>query len=143
MSCSVSVVWSHPVLSLCCTEHGMYHGVIQSDRITVVAMSRSGQLGQRCTVVACTSASALVTYEHASEIREPSGVPRAAKPFFIPMIHSPSGAKGHVTAPELPSQEGRAPSPGTRGSVGAHLSKEARSEAVGHMAAPELTTARR
>jgi hypothetical protein len=50
---------------------------------------------------------------------------------------------GHVEAPELPSQEGRARSHGTRGSAGAHLSKEAKFGAVGHMAALELTLARR
>jgi hypothetical protein len=44
------------------------------------------------------------------------------KPFFIPMVHSPSGAVGHLAAPELPSQEGRAPRRGTRGSTGAPLS---------------------
>jgi hypothetical protein len=49
-------------------------------------------------------------------------VPRAAKPFFIPVVHSPPGAVGHVAAPELPSQEGKAPSRGTRGSTGAPLS---------------------
>jgi hypothetical protein len=35
------------------------------------------------------------------------------------------------------------PSPGTRGSAGAHLSKEARSGVVGHVAASVLTSARR
>jgi hypothetical protein len=88
-------------------------------------------------------------------------VPRAAKSFFIPMVHSPPGAVGHVAAPELPlrkaepravghvtapelhSHEGRAQSPGTRGNTGAHLNKEVRSEAVGHVAAPELISARR
>jgi hypothetical protein len=64
-------------------------------------------------------------------------VPRAAKPFFISGVHNPPGAVGHVVAPELPSQEGRALSRGTRDDVGAHLSKEVRSEAVGHVAAPE------
>jgi hypothetical protein len=44
------------------------------------------------------------------ETREPSCVPRAAKPFFIPVVHSPLGAKGQVLAPELPSQKGRTPS---------------------------------
>jgi hypothetical protein len=48
-----------------------------------------------------------------------------------------------VTAPELPSQEGRARSRGTRGSTGAHLVKQARSRADGHVAASELTSARR
>jgi hypothetical protein len=50
---------------------------------------------------------------------------------------------GHVVAPELPSQEGRAWSPGTRGNAGAHLSKEVRSGAAGRVAAPELTSVKR
>jgi hypothetical protein len=50
MSCTASAAWSRPVLSLYCTEHGMSHGVVLSGCITSVAMSRSGQLGQRCTV---------------------------------------------------------------------------------------------
>jgi hypothetical protein len=50
MSCTVSAAWSHTVLSLYCTEHGMYRGVILSDRITSVAMSRSSQLGRHCTI---------------------------------------------------------------------------------------------
>jgi hypothetical protein len=45
MCCTASVAWSHLVLSLCCTEHGPYYGVILSGHITSVAMSRSGQLG--------------------------------------------------------------------------------------------------
>jgi hypothetical protein len=49
----------------------------------------------------------------------------------------------HVAAPELPSLKDRAPSRGTRGSVGAHLSKEVRSGTTEHVAAPELTSARR
>jgi hypothetical protein len=77
------------------------------------------------------------------ETREPSCVSRAAKPFFIPMVHSLPGAVEHVAAPELPSQEGRARSHETRGSDGAHLKKETRSGVVGHMAASELTSARR
>jgi hypothetical protein len=47
-------------------------------------------------------------HERAVETREPSCVPRAAKCFFIPVVHIPPGAVGHVIAPELPSQEGRA-----------------------------------
>jgi hypothetical protein len=70
-------------------------------------------------------------------------VPRAAKPLFIPMVHSPPGAMGHVAELELPSQEGRAQSCGTRGSTEPHLVKEARSRAEGRVAAPELTSARR
>jgi hypothetical protein len=105
---------------------------------------------------------------------------RIAKSFFIPVAHSPPGAVGHVAAPEIPSQEGRAPSRGTRdstraplsgrqspeswdmwqhrssprqggkvrswgkrGSVGAHLSKEARSSAPEHVVALEPTSAGR
>jgi hypothetical protein len=70
-------------------------------------------------------------------------VPRAAKLFFIPVVHSPLGAVEHVAVLELPSQEGRAPSHRTRGSAGAHLSKEARFRTVGHVAVAEFTSARR
>jgi hypothetical protein len=65
------------------------------------------------------------------------------KPFFIPVVHSPPGTMGHVAAPELPSQEGRARSRGTRGSTGAHFNKEARSGAEGHMTVLELTSVSR
>jgi hypothetical protein len=70
-------------------------------------------------------------------------VSRIAKSFFIPVVHSPLGVVGHVVAPELPSQGGRARSHGTCGSIGAHLVREARSGAEGHVAAPELTSVRR
>jgi hypothetical protein len=50
MSCPMSTAWSCPVLSLCCTEHGMSCDAVLSGHITAVAMSRSGQLGRRCTV---------------------------------------------------------------------------------------------
>jgi hypothetical protein len=93
--------------------------------------------------VACTSAGASVTHEHDLETCEPSWMPRAAKPFFIPGVHSPPGAVRHVAAPELPSQKVKDLSRGTRGSTGAHISKEARSGAAGHVAAAELTLARR
>jgi hypothetical protein len=36
--------------SPCYTEHGQRSGAILSGRITTVAMSRSGQLGLRCTI---------------------------------------------------------------------------------------------
>jgi hypothetical protein len=45
MSCPVSAAWSHHVLSLCCTEHGLSRDAVLLGHITVVAMSRSGQLG--------------------------------------------------------------------------------------------------
>jgi hypothetical protein len=82
-------------------------------------------------------------HERVLETREPSCVLRAAKPFFIHVVHSPLGVMGHVTAPELPSQGGRVLSHGTHGSTGAHLIREARSGAEGHVAAPKLTSARR
>jgi hypothetical protein len=50
MSCTASAAWSRLVLSLCCTEHGQRYSAVMSGRITTVAMSRSGQLGLRCTV---------------------------------------------------------------------------------------------
>jgi hypothetical protein len=50
MSCAASAAWSHPVLSLCYTEHGPYRGAILSGRITSVVMSKSGQLGRCCTI---------------------------------------------------------------------------------------------
>jgi hypothetical protein len=89
-------------------------------------------------------------------------VPRAAKLFFIPVVRSPLGAVEHVTVLKLPSQEGRAPSHGTRDSAGSylskearvwghgtrgsgrvHLSKDARFGAEGHVMTLELTSARR
>jgi hypothetical protein len=50
MSCTASAAWSHHVLSLCCTEHDSYRGVVLSGRITYVAISRSGQLRRHCTI---------------------------------------------------------------------------------------------
>jgi hypothetical protein len=50
-------------------------------------------------------------HERVLETRKPSRVLSAAKPFFIPVVHNPSKAVGHVAAPELPSQEGRASRP--------------------------------
>jgi hypothetical protein len=89
------------------------------------------------------SAGALVTHERGLETREPSCVARTAKPFIIPVVHSPQGAVGHMATPELPSQEGRAQSPGTCGSARAYLSKDVRSRAAGHVTAPEPTLVRR
>jgi hypothetical protein len=50
MSYTVSAAWSRHISSPCYTEHGQRCGVILSGRITTVVMSRSGQLGLRCTV---------------------------------------------------------------------------------------------
>jgi hypothetical protein len=48
-----------------------------------------------------------------------------------------------VTVPELSSRGDRVRCHGIRGSAGAHLGREARSEAEQHVAAPELNSARR
>jgi hypothetical protein len=50
MSCPAPAAWSHPVLLLCCTEHGLSRGAILLGYITTIAMPRSGQLGRCCTV---------------------------------------------------------------------------------------------
>jgi hypothetical protein len=54
-------------------------------------------------------AGALVTCKRVLEMHKPSCGPRAAKPFFIPMVHSSLRAVGHVVPPELsPRGGGRA-----------------------------------
>jgi hypothetical protein len=111
---------------------------------------------------AYTSVGALVMQKRFLKTREPSCMPRAAKPFFIPVVDSPSRAVGHVVAPELPLSGSQSPEPwdtwqhrssphqggkvwsrGTRGSARAHLSKEVRSGVAGHVVAPEPTSAGR
>jgi hypothetical protein len=114
MSCTASAVWSRPVSSPCYTEHGQRCGAIMSGRITTVAMFRSGQLGLRCIVepncsgMSARLAGASVTHDRALDTCEPSCVPRTARPFFIPVVHSPLGAVGYVAAPELSSRGGEA-----------------------------------
>jgi hypothetical protein len=81
--------------------------------------------------------------EQPLETCEPSCVPGAARHFFIPVVHTPLGAVGYVIAPELSSRGGRAQSHETCGSTEAHLVREARFGAEGHVAAPELTSTRR
>jgi hypothetical protein len=41
MFCTLSAVWSHPVLSLCCIEPGLSRDVVLSGRITTVAQGRA------------------------------------------------------------------------------------------------------
>jgi hypothetical protein len=114
MSCTASAAWSHPVSSPCYTEHGQRCGAVLLGRITTVAMSRSGQLGLRCTVepncsgLSARLSGASVTRSHALDTCVSSCVPRAARSFFIPVVHSPLGAVGYVTAPELSSRRGEA-----------------------------------
>jgi hypothetical protein len=45
MSYTASIACSHPILLLCCTKYGPYRSAVLSGHITVVAMSRSGQMG--------------------------------------------------------------------------------------------------
>jgi hypothetical protein len=112
MSCTASAAWSRPVLSLCSTEPDPSRGAVMSDRITTVAMSRSGQLGLCCTVEPnCSGLSARlagtsVAHDRVLDTCEPSCVPGAARPFFIPVVHSLLGAMGYVAAPELSSRGG-------------------------------------
>jgi hypothetical protein len=114
MSCTVLAIWSRPVSSPCYTEHGQRYGAVLSGRITTVAISRSGQLGLRCTVEPNCSgmyarlAGGSVTRDRALDTCEPSCVPGAARPFFIPVVHSSLGAVGYVAAPELSPRGGEA-----------------------------------
>jgi hypothetical protein len=145
MSCTASAAWSHPVSSPCYTEHDQRCCIILSGRITTIAMSRSGQLGLRCTVepncsglyLCLTGTSA--TRDRALDTCEPSCVPGAGRPLFIPVVHSPLETVGYVAAPELssrggeagatwqhrnpPRQGGEVQSRGTCGSAGALLLK--------------------
>jgi hypothetical protein len=114
MSCTMSAAWSRSVSLPCYTEHGQRCGDVLSDRITTVAMYRSGQLGLHCTVelncsgMSARLAGASVTRDLALDTCEPSCVPGAARPFFILVVHSPLGAMGYVAAPELSSRRGEA-----------------------------------
>jgi hypothetical protein len=77
-------------------------------------MCRSGQLGLRCIFEPNCSgmfarlAGATVTRDCALDTCEPSCVPEAGRPFFIPVVHSPLGAVGYVAALELSFQGGEA-----------------------------------
>jgi hypothetical protein len=77
-------------------------------------MSMSGQLNLCCTIESnCSGISARltgdsVTRDCALDTCEPNYVSGAARTFFIPVVHSPLGAVGYVTAPELSSRGGEA-----------------------------------
>jgi hypothetical protein len=109
-------------------------------------MSRSGQLGLRCSIepnysgLSAHLAGASVIRDRALDTCEPSYVPRAARPFFIPMVHSPLGPWGTWQHRSSPLGEVR---PGPRDSAGAHLGREVRSGAEEHVAASERTLAGR
>jgi hypothetical protein len=98
MSCVMSAVWSHPVLSHCCTKHGQRCGVALSGRITTVVISKSGQLGLRCTVAVyphilwammAQVSGVSVTCRHALETCESSRIGRLVKSFFILEVCGP------------------------------------------------------
>jgi hypothetical protein len=105
-------------------------------------------------------ADALLTCERTLETHEPSCVPMAAMPFFIPVVHNLLGGDGTCGStgalpswrqnPEPlytwkrrspPRQGGEVQGHGTCGSAGAHLSRGTRSGAVGHKATSETTLA--
>jgi hypothetical protein len=161
MSRTTSTAWSRPVLLLCCTEHGQHCGAILSGHITTVAMSKSGQLGLRCTIelnysgMSARLAGASVTRDRALDTREPSCMSGVARSFFIPVVHSPLGSwvrgstgalrsgrrgRGHVAAPE-PTSVGRR-GPELRNTLQRRSSPlgEAAPGAMGHVVAPEPTS---
>jgi hypothetical protein len=114
MSCTVSAVWSRSVSSPCYTKHGQRCGAVLSGRITTVAMSRSGQLDLCCSIelncsgMSACLAGASVTLDRTLDTCEPNCMPGAARPFFIPVVHSPLGAVWYVVASELSSRGGEA-----------------------------------
>jgi hypothetical protein len=77
-------------------------------------MSRSGQLGLRCTIepnysgLSAQLAGASVTHDLALDTCEPSCVPGVARHFFIPVVHSSLGAVGYMAALELSPRGGEA-----------------------------------
>jgi hypothetical protein len=125
-------------------------------------MSRSGQLGLRCSVkpncsdMSARLAGASVTRDRALDTCESSCVPRVARP-FIPVVYNPLGAVGYVTAPELSSRGGEghvaALEPTSAGRRGPELRntwqrrssplEEAEPGAMRHVAAPKPTSAGR
>jgi hypothetical protein len=61
-----------------------------------------------CSDLSARLVGASVTHDRALVTCEPSCVPGAARPFFIPVVHSPLGAVGYVVAPEISSRGGEA-----------------------------------
>jgi hypothetical protein len=114
MSYTMSAAWSRHVSSPYYIEHGQRCGAVLSGRITIVVMSKSGQLDMCCTVeLNCSGmstrlAGASVTRDHTLDTCELSYVYGAGRSFFIPVVHNPLGAVGYVTAPKLSSQRGEA-----------------------------------
>jgi hypothetical protein len=111
MPCTMSATWSHHVSSPCYTEHGQRRGAVLTGHITIVVMSTSGQMDMHCTVepncsgMSVCLACASVTRDRALNTYEPSCVPEATRPFFIPAVHSPLE---YVAASKLSSRGGKA-----------------------------------
>jgi hypothetical protein len=146
MSCMTSAALSHPILSLCCTEPGPSRGAVLSGRITTVDMSRSGQLGQRCTVemhcsglhvCRCLSNARVCLGKHVSLV---ACLGQLSLSLFL---WSTARRWLRDTWQHRSSPLKKTRSRETRGSTRAHLVKEAMSKAEGHVAAPELTSTRR
>jgi hypothetical protein len=127
ISCPMSTALSRHVSSPYYTEHGQCCGAVLSDRITTVAISRSGQLGLCCTVESNCSdlsarlAAASVTRDRDLDTCELSCVPGATSPFFIPVVTACWGLGGtwQHRSPPL---------------------KETEPRVMGHVAAPEPTS---
>jgi hypothetical protein len=143
MSCTVSAAWSRTVSSPCYTEYGQRCGVVLMGHITTVAMSKSGQLGLRCTVepncsgISTRLVGASVTRDRILDTGEPSYVPGAARPLFILVVHNLAGVVDTWQHRSSSLGEARA---GPRGSARADLGREARSGAEEHVAALELSS---
>jgi hypothetical protein len=90
-----------------------------------------------CSDMSARLASASLTRDRALDTCEPSCIPGVARPFFIPMVHSPLGAVGYVAAPEPSSREGEAGAMWQRRSSPLG---EAEPRAMGHVAALESTS---
>jgi hypothetical protein len=157
MSYTTSAAWNRHVFSPCYTEPDPFRGAVLSGRITTVAMSRSGQLNLRCTVepncsgMSAWLAGASVTRDRALDTCEPSCVPVAAMPLFIPVVHTPldrgvcgsTGAllsrrrcRGHVAASEHTSTWRWGPELRNTWQHQSSPLWEAGSEAEKHMVAP-------
>jgi hypothetical protein len=107
-------------------------------------MSGSGQLGlcytvkPNCSDLSTRLVDALVTCDRALDTCKLSCVTETATLFFIPVAHSPLGAVGYVTAPELYSQGGEAVAvlePTSTGRQGPIRAEE-------HVVTPELSSQR-
>jgi hypothetical protein len=137
MSYTASVAWSHLVLPLCCTEPDLSHGAVLSGCITTVVMSMSGQLSMCCTVESnCSGMSVRLAAAcpYALHTSPAACLGQLCPSLFLwfTIRWGPWGTWQHRSSPQ---REARLR---PRGSAGAHLGREVRSEAEEHVAAPEF-----